>query len=227
MEPLWSPVVAIGGNRRQIGSAQTVPKQAKTFAVGCDRLPETFHGKEGVDGSSTSEGSAKAPQAGIAIDHAQTFAESRQQADDARRAARAQASLTDIAGSILRERDVLKVMAALASEARELVTARLVGIGVAEELTQTIRFPVAVGDGAEELRDRQAPLDDVISGAVLRAGEAMRLDRADGEWRGPGLRPIVPCRSQLIVPVIAGEETLAVVLGGGPARGRRALPAGQ
>jgi hypothetical protein len=28
--------------------------------VGCDRLPETFHGKEGVDGSSPSEGSEKA-----------------------------------------------------------------------------------------------------------------------------------------------------------------------
>jgi signal transduction histidine kinase len=153
-----------------------------------------------------------ANHAGIAIDHAQTFAEARQQAADARRAARARASLTDIAGSILRERDVLQVMSALASEARELVSARLVGIGVAEELTQTIRFPVAVGDGAEELRDRQAPLDDVISGAVLRAGESMRLDRADGEWRGAGLRPIVPCRSQLIVPVVAGDETLAVIL---------------
>src|SRR5438874_2679529 len=32
-------------------------KHAKTVAVGCDRLPETFHGKEGVDGSSPSEGS--------------------------------------------------------------------------------------------------------------------------------------------------------------------------
>jgi hypothetical protein len=49
MEPLWSPVVATGGNRWQIRSEQTRPKQAKTVAVGCD-------GKEGVDGSSPSEG---------------------------------------------------------------------------------------------------------------------------------------------------------------------------
>src|SRR5829696_3192195 len=39
--------------------------QAKTVAVGCDPLPESFHGKEGVDGSSPSEGSAKAPQNGV------------------------------------------------------------------------------------------------------------------------------------------------------------------
>jgi hypothetical protein len=36
-------------------------RQAKTVAVGCDRLPEAFHGKEGVDGSSPSEGLHKSP----------------------------------------------------------------------------------------------------------------------------------------------------------------------
>jgi hypothetical protein len=36
----------------------------ETVAVGCDRLPIGSHGKEGVDGSSPSEGSAKAPEIG-------------------------------------------------------------------------------------------------------------------------------------------------------------------
>src|SRR5438874_12373135 len=48
MEPLWSPVVATGGNQRQIGTARKWRKQAKTVAAGCHRLPETFHGKQGV-----------------------------------------------------------------------------------------------------------------------------------------------------------------------------------
>jgi hypothetical protein len=39
-------------------------RPAQTVAVGCDQLPESFHGKEGVDGSSPSEGSAKASQTG-------------------------------------------------------------------------------------------------------------------------------------------------------------------
>jgi hypothetical protein len=38
--------------------------QAKTVAVDCDRLPEMFHGKEGVDGSSPSEGFEKSLQFG-------------------------------------------------------------------------------------------------------------------------------------------------------------------
>ena len=47
MEPLWSPVVSTGGNQWQIRATRTAPKQARTVAVGCDRLPERFHGKEG------------------------------------------------------------------------------------------------------------------------------------------------------------------------------------
>jgi hypothetical protein len=54
MEPLWSPVVATGGNQRQIDRARKRPKQAKTVAVGCHR-----YGKEAVDGSSPSEGFEK------------------------------------------------------------------------------------------------------------------------------------------------------------------------
>src|SRR5436309_15662288 len=48
MEPLWSPVVATGGTQWQIRSARNPPKQAESVAVGCDRLPEKFHGKQGV-----------------------------------------------------------------------------------------------------------------------------------------------------------------------------------
>src|SRR5215217_2781323 len=59
MEPLWSPVVATGGNRAQIAPAEERLKQAETVAVGCNRLPEGAHGKEGVDGSSPSEGFRK------------------------------------------------------------------------------------------------------------------------------------------------------------------------
>ena len=55
MEPSWR-------NRWQPGASGSQPKAAQigeTVAVGCHRLPETFHGKEGVDGSSPSEGFAR------------------------------------------------------------------------------------------------------------------------------------------------------------------------
>ena len=56
------PSAATGGNRWQMRRPLERLKQAKTVAVGCDQLPESLHGKEGVDGSSPPEGSAKVPQ---------------------------------------------------------------------------------------------------------------------------------------------------------------------
>jgi hypothetical protein len=50
----WQPVANRNAAKRL--------KQAKIVATGCDRLPIGAHGKEGVDGSSPSEGSAKVPQ---------------------------------------------------------------------------------------------------------------------------------------------------------------------
>src|SRR6266516_4664954 len=43
-----APVSAVGGNHRQIARPRKGQKQARTVAVGCHRLPEKFHGKQGV-----------------------------------------------------------------------------------------------------------------------------------------------------------------------------------
>jgi hypothetical protein len=64
MEPLWSPVGATRGNRWQIAKARNRGSKPRTVAVGCDRLREEAHGKEGVSGSSPEEGSPKEPQIG-------------------------------------------------------------------------------------------------------------------------------------------------------------------
>jgi hypothetical protein len=67
MEPLWSPAVAIGGNRWQMGRPAKSLRQAKTVAVGCDRLPPKLHGKEGVGGSSPPERFAESPANGDVV----------------------------------------------------------------------------------------------------------------------------------------------------------------
>jgi hypothetical protein len=56
MEPLWSPRGCKRWHQRQMAWPTKARKQAKTLAVGCDRLPRGVHGKEGVSGSSPSEG---------------------------------------------------------------------------------------------------------------------------------------------------------------------------
>ena len=57
-------MVATGGNQGQIGRPLKPQKQAKSVATGCHRLPEKFHGKEGVSGSSPEEGFQKTPEVG-------------------------------------------------------------------------------------------------------------------------------------------------------------------
>jgi hypothetical protein len=64
MKPLGSLVIATGGTRLQIAQPRERWNQAKTVAVRSDPLPKGAHGKEGVDGSSPSEGFAKAPHIG-------------------------------------------------------------------------------------------------------------------------------------------------------------------
>ncbi len=61
MERLWSRAVTTSGNRWQMRRARKPQNQAKTVAAGCDRLPRGAHGKEGVDGSSPSEGLRQKP----------------------------------------------------------------------------------------------------------------------------------------------------------------------
>src|SRR5262249_9664866 len=98
----------------------------------------------------------------------------------------------------------------LASEARDLVGARLVGVGVPQELMGTIQFPVAVGEGAGDLLGREAPIDGLISGSVLLAGVPPRV--APGETTDGPLRPVVPSTSQLVVPMVSGGERVAVIV---------------
>jgi hypothetical protein len=59
MERLWSLAGATGRNRWQMRRPRKLRKQAKTVAVGCHRLRPNLDGKEGVDGSSPSEGSRR------------------------------------------------------------------------------------------------------------------------------------------------------------------------
>ena len=73
MERLWSLAVATSGNRRQIGRGRKRLRQPKAVAVGCDPLPPGPHGKEGVDGSSPSEGFSKGQQMAFLLPRRRTY----------------------------------------------------------------------------------------------------------------------------------------------------------
>src|SRR5213080_2544485 len=63
MEPRGCNRSQSAAHRRSAKAAE----QAETVAVGCDQLPSGVMVREGVDGSSPSEGFAKAPQTGLFV----------------------------------------------------------------------------------------------------------------------------------------------------------------
>ena len=65
MDPLWSPAVASAGKRSKLEGLENPLETARSFAAGCHRSPWARHGKEGVDGSSPSEGLQKVPASGV------------------------------------------------------------------------------------------------------------------------------------------------------------------
>src|SRR5881392_4183669 len=64
METLWKNEGAMERKRFDRFEPRNRLNKPNLFATGCHRLPPKSHGKEGVDGSSPSEGSAKAPHSG-------------------------------------------------------------------------------------------------------------------------------------------------------------------
>src|SRR6266536_6237970 len=64
MEHLWSPAGATGGNWSQTRPPRKRLKLADRQPLATHGNLPSFDGKEGVDGSSPSEGSAKAPHVG-------------------------------------------------------------------------------------------------------------------------------------------------------------------
>ncbi len=150
-------------------------------------------------------------KAGFAIDNARLYAEAQAQTADAVRAARARAGVTAVAASILRERDVTVVMAALAREAQALVQARAVAVGVPDDVSQTVRFPVAVGEGADAILGRELPLADSLSGTVLQAGETLRVDDAASYASAHGSTSDLGASALLAVPMLVGDDPVAVI----------------
>jgi len=68
VEPFWSRADAIHGSGSQATASRKRPSCLRSLASDCHQLRPPLHGKEGVDGSSPSEGSAKPPHAaGFAI----------------------------------------------------------------------------------------------------------------------------------------------------------------
>ncbi|WP_317446958.1 GAF domain-containing protein [Streptomyces collinus] len=150
--------------------------------------------------------STLAVAAGVAIDNARLYEESRLR----ERWLRANAEIT---GSLMSGAAQQEVLGLIAERAREITRAALAAVAVPMRGTDTLAVELAIGQGAEAHRGLVLPLEGTLTGAAFSRGEPVRSTDVDHDERvsaGPprfaGLGPAVA------VPIGLGDRIRGVVL---------------
>ena len=145
---------------------------------------------------------ALAGWAAIAVENARLFEgltrrrnEVESKREEAERAARALAVMTDIARSVGGETDVDRILALIVDRGCSLVQARALLIMLAEG--EELAMAATAGDPGADLRRLRIPIASTLPGEVLRSGRAERL--GDGEARLADLG--VSAEAAILVPL--------------------------
>ncbi|MFD9096625.1 GAF domain-containing protein [Streptomyces collinus] len=150
--------------------------------------------------------STLAVAAGVAIDNARLYEESRLR----ERWLRANAEIT---GSLMSGAAQHEVLGLIAERAREITRAALAAVAVPMRGTDTLAVELAIGQGAEAHRGLVLPLEGTLTGEAFTRGEPVRSTDVEHDARisaGPprfqGLGPAVA------VPIGLGDRIRGVVL---------------
>jgi signal transduction histidine kinase len=124
-------------------------------------------------------------------------------------------TLTEVAVALCSTLRLRELLAAMMERVREVMDAEACSVMLVHEASRTLRWEVAIGEGAGRLKTLSVPLGDGISGRVAASGAAIRIADAyeDPRWDGrrydeaSGFRT----RSVLCVPLRTRERIVGVV----------------
>jgi signal transduction histidine kinase len=155
-----------------------------------------------------------ATQAGIAIENARLH-------EEAHRRERRLDAVREITTEILEGADSEDVLALVARRARELVGADLATIAIRHSQGGDLRLAAANGAHEEALAGVEFPIDESLSGEVLKTGKPLVLEDASADPRTfPPIGQLGDIGPAMFVPLVAAGRalgTLAVCnLRGGP-----------
>lgn len=191
-----------------------VPIRVRSQVFGNLYLTEKREGLQ-FDDEDESVLSTLAVAAGVAIDNARLYEESRRR----ERWLRASSEITQ---SLLSGSSPTEVLSGVAERAREITAAELAVVAVPVEETGALVVELAIGPGAQRLRGRVLPTREGLIGAAFSAG-ALVSGPAASPNAEPGARPVGPegLGPAVAVPIGSGEGVRGVVLlvraRGGPA----------
>jgi signal transduction histidine kinase len=108
-----------------------------------------------------------------------------------------------------------ELLAAMMERVREVLDAEACSVMLVDEPSRTLRWEVALGEGAGKLQTLSVPLGQGISGGVAATGTAIRIEDAqhDPRWIGRSYDATTgfTTRSILCVPIHAHDRVIGVI----------------
>jgi len=108
-----------------------------------------------------------------------------------------------------------ELLGAMMERVREVLDAEACSVMLVDETTRTLRWEVALGEGAGKLQTLSVPIGQGISGGVAATGTAVRIEDAqhDPRWVGRSFDATTgfTTRSILCVPIRARDRVIGVV----------------
>jgi signal transduction histidine kinase len=108
-----------------------------------------------------------------------------------------------------------ELLAAMMTRVREVMEAEACSVMLVDEASRTLRWEVALGEGAGKLQTLSVPLGEGISGRVAATGEPIRISDAQSDARWTGRRfdtaTGFTTRSMLCVPIRTRERVIGVI----------------
>ncbi|MFG2006211.1 GAF domain-containing protein [Spirillospora sp. NPDC048911] len=147
---------------------------------------------------------ALATAAGVAIENARLYEETRRREQWTEASAEISTALLSGAGQD-------QVLELVARRAREICGASHATVALVDDAAGEFELTAANGESADDLRGLRLPLDDDLLGRVLRSGNALSVPDASQTTMAAGMPDHVPLGPALLVPLGAGEGTRGVL----------------
>lgn len=124
-------------------------------------------------------------------------------------------TLIDVGTALCGTLHLRELLAAMMERVREVLDAEACSVMLVDEPTHTLRWEVALGEGAGKLDTLSVPIGQGISGRVAQTGEVIRIEDAHNDPRWEGHRydreTGFTTRSILCLPIRTRERVVGVV----------------
>src|SRR5581483_5314763 len=140
--------------------------------------------------------------AGVAIENAQLYEESRRNEAEATKREHALELVQEVGSAVVAELDPVRVLRMIAERAHLLVEADACVVALQEDMGHDLVTRVATGEHGESLEGTRIPRDHSLSGLAMRNVEAILVrDTSDDGRINPDLRQVAGAGSVIVAPL--------------------------